>query len=204
MDGLELWLIRHGESTHNREGRIQGQFDSKLSGLGIKQAKALATRLAGQTFDLVYSSDLERAHHTARLALPGADIKLDKRLREISFGVLENKTWAELNEEERGILTHTKADRFNRAAPGGESWHDHVERTKRWLQDLPKAGRVVAFTHGGSVRATVFHILNYHPANYEWNVTFDNTCINRFRLSTTSKLILGLNDVAHLEGTKDG
>ena len=118
-DGLELWLIRHGETTHNFERRIQGQFDSELTELGVAQAEKLATRLKHQSFDAVYSSDLKRAHNTAKLALPGADIMLDKRLREISFGSLEDKTQAELTDEEKTIFDHVKADRFNRAAPEG-------------------------------------------------------------------------------------
>ena len=196
---LELWLIRHGETTHNFERRIQGQFDSELTELGVAQAKKLAPRLAQQTFDQVYSSDLKRAHDTAQLALPDADIILDKRLREISFGVLEDKTQDELSDDERDIYVHVKADRFNRAAPGGESWSEHVKRTESWLADLPKTGRVAAFAHGGCVRALVFSILQHHPKNYEWNVVAHNTSISKFSFGESGAFILSLNDAAHLE-----
>ena len=199
MDTLELWLIRHGETTHNFENRIQGQFDSELTDLGVAQAKKLAPRLKRQSFDAVYSSDLKRAHNTAKLALPGATIMLDKRLREISFGVLENKTQAELSEAEKVTYEHVKADRFNRAPPEGESWFDHVKRTESWLAELPKRGRIAAFAHGGCVRALVLSILEHHPQNYEWNIQAQNTSINKFVFKSKTKLILSLNDAAHLE-----
>ena len=56
---LELWLIRHGETNGNREGSIHGQTDSELSDMGIQQAHKLARRLKHETFDGVYSSDLQ-------------------------------------------------------------------------------------------------------------------------------------------------
>ena len=57
----EFWVVRHGESTWNADGRCQGQTDVPLSALGALQAASLAERLTGQSFDAVYSSDLARA-----------------------------------------------------------------------------------------------------------------------------------------------
>ena len=204
MDYLDLWLIRHGESTHNFEGRIQGQLDTKLTDLGVRQAEALAKRLEGESFDEVYSSDLERAHHTAKIALPDADIKLDKRLQEISFGILEGKKREEFSEADKEVYAYFNGDRFNRRIPEGETWQDHIKRTESWLNDLPSSGRVIAFSHGGSIRALVFSILGHHPANYEWHIVFGNTCINRFRFEKRTKLIYGVNDTAHLEAQLEG
>jgi len=58
---LELWLIRHGQSTWNAERRIQGFSDAPLSDLGKEQAALLNTRLKDIHFDKIYASDLERA-----------------------------------------------------------------------------------------------------------------------------------------------
>ena len=61
----EFWVVRHGESTWNVDGRYQGQTDVPLSPVGMLQASTLAERLTGQTFAAVYSSDLLRASQTA-------------------------------------------------------------------------------------------------------------------------------------------
>ncbi|TME99823.1 MAG: histidine phosphatase family protein, partial [Chloroflexi bacterium] len=60
-----LILIRHGESTWNRERRIQGQLDPPLSEQGHEQARRVAGRLARRQVDGLYTSDLLRASQTA-------------------------------------------------------------------------------------------------------------------------------------------
>ena len=197
--GLELWLIRHGQTIWNAEGRAQGQLDSSLSELGVKQAERLRKRLKHETFDAVYSSDSGRAVQTANIALPGADLVLEPRLREISFGVLEGKTQAERSAEDCQIWDYILEDRFARAPTGGETWQEHIERVGSWLEALSHSGKVAAFTHGGSVRAAVFYLIGHHSAGKNWHFRFGNTSISRFRLSPKSHDILSLNDTAHLE-----
>ena len=60
-----LLLIRHGESTWNREHRVQGQLDPPLSDRGRHQASLLARRLSARRPEAIYSSDLKRAMETA-------------------------------------------------------------------------------------------------------------------------------------------
>ena len=60
-------LIRHGQSTWNRDHRIQGQLDPPLSDEGRRQAALVAARLAGRKFDGLYASDLKRALETAEV-----------------------------------------------------------------------------------------------------------------------------------------
>ncbi len=62
-----FFIIRHGETRWNLEQRIQGHRDSPLSPLGCRQAEALAARLAGESFELIISSDLQRAWQTAQV-----------------------------------------------------------------------------------------------------------------------------------------
>ena len=91
-------LIRHGETTWNRAGRLQGQTDSPLSDLGRSQAEATAKLLSGETIDTILSSDLGRTRDTAAAIAQatGAQVLFDARLRERSYGELEGHTWAEV------------------------------------------------------------------------------------------------------------
>lgn len=109
-----IGLVRHGKTDWNAKGIIQGQTDIPLNEEGLKQAEALARRLAndGPLWDAVISSDLQRACVTAELLAEGMDVPLlqsDERLRERYFGVIEGTT-----EQERRA-------RF------GEDWRERQE-----------------------------------------------------------------------------
>jgi probable phosphoglycerate mutase len=196
---LELWLIRHGESTWNRENRIQGQSDVPLSELGVRQGEALARRLRGARFDAVFSSDLQRAHHTARLALPAAEVQLDARLREIHFGVLEGKVWEGLEGDEGRILERWREDPYLNRLPQGESYRDLSERVADWLESLPRSGRVAAFAHGGTIRSVLYRFTG-QPDGHNWRFFIDNTSISRLVIGERGVIIHSVNDAAHLEG----
>jgi len=143
---LELWLVRHGESTFNAEGRYAGWSDPHLTPAGEAMARALSTRLAGIAFDGIWRSDLTRTQETARLA--GFDrVPTDVRLREIHFGELEGKTFQEAGEEWR-VRLRSFAD-F--AAPKGESTADVQRRAEDFLASLA-SGRYLIFSHGGWIR----------------------------------------------------
>src|SRR5438067_12870457 len=80
-----LLLVRHGQSTWNREHRIQGQLDPPLSEQGRRQAELLAGRLRGRRFAGLYASDLKRAFKTAEVigGVIGASPEPTAGLREV-------------------------------------------------------------------------------------------------------------------------
>jgi 2,3-bisphosphoglycerate-dependent phosphoglycerate mutase len=196
---LELWLIRHGETTWNSEGRIQGHMDAPLSALGIRQANALAKRLAGKKFDVIYSSDSGRATQTANILFPNKNLCLDVRLREIHWGILEGKTRAEFNSDEETNYLAYKRDPYNERLTEGENWQDLFARVDSWMKSLPDDGVVAAVTHGGVVRAALCLIVGY-PKSYEWNAVIDNSSLTRFYISPEQKILVTFNDAAHTEG----
>ena len=61
-----LILIRHGQTTYNATGRMQGHLDTELSELGYEQARAAARLLQDQGVSKIVASDLLRARETAR------------------------------------------------------------------------------------------------------------------------------------------
>jgi broad specificity phosphatase PhoE len=154
--GLDLWIVRHGESLGNLDG---SDADTDLSPLGEEQARALRAVLAGVGFDRVWTSPLLRARRTAELAMPGSEPIVDDRLAELEaeppVQVLDT---SRLGPEE--ILAALSA-RPRRAVESGK---DFMARVRAFRADLPAAGRVVVFTHAGVVREILAAILGFRRA----------------------------------------
>ncbi len=92
-------VVRHGETAWNAELRIQGHTDIALNPRGQWQAQQLVRALADETLHAVYSSDLQRAHDTARPAAEAAGLAVQHHpgLRERGFGHFEGLTFAEID-----------------------------------------------------------------------------------------------------------
>jgi probable phosphoglycerate mutase len=142
---LTLWLARHGATDWSDAGRLCGWADVPLNAAGRRQARALRARLAGRRFASVLASDLSRAAETAAIAIGGA--VPDPRLRELHFGELEGRTWAELDPGARAGLLAFEGFR----APGGESVEDLRRRVLAVVHALPP-GEHLLVTHGGVIR----------------------------------------------------
>ena len=149
-----IYLLRHGETVFNKEGRIQGGMESSLNELGQRQAAAMAERLAELTADdpgpwRLVSSPLGRALQTAAIigARLGLAIETDERLREVSLGEWQGRLRRELADEYPEVF-ETRDWWFS--GPGGETYEDVMGRAMSWLGDQPpeQGRRVIAVSHG--------------------------------------------------------
>jgi 2,3-bisphosphoglycerate-dependent phosphoglycerate mutase len=199
---LDLWLVRHGETTWNAVGRWQGHADAPLSELGIAQAQRLASRLGGQRFDAVISSDLSRAFDTARIVaakLEGApNVILEPLWREIDVGELSGITYGE--SLSRGL--HHRFMPFDQRHPNGESSEDLAVRAASAIEHLKLERmnqRVIVFSHGGTIRRALAVILNEPDAKWVTKFPVGNTSISRFTIKPDENRCLTFNDTAHLE-----
>ncbi|MDH7600865.1 MAG: histidine phosphatase family protein [Armatimonadota bacterium] len=200
-----LYLVRHGESAYNLEGRVQGQLDPPLTETGLRQAAALAERLAPQKFDAVYSSDLARASKTARIISKqqGLDVITTPLLRESRLGVVEGLTQEEI---ERRYPTRDhpwRQDPFNHRPPGAESISEVICRARDFLRLIhekhERCERILAVGHIGSIRAIITAALHL-PEHVYRALHVSNASISALRLENPPVLTL-LNDTCHLDGT---
>ncbi|HOC41519.1 MAG TPA: histidine phosphatase family protein [Thermoanaerobaculales bacterium] len=146
MDEIkELWLVRHGETTASAGRRIAGWSDPPLTDVGRRQAEAVRASLDGNPFDSVWSSDLDRAVSSARLAW--GEPQVDRRLREVHFGPFEGRDYDEVD----GGLTDVFMVFRGFEIPGGESHAQFRQRVHGFVDEL-QAGRHLLFVHGGVIR----------------------------------------------------
>jgi len=210
----ELWLIRHGESIGNRERIYQGQNDLPLSPLGHQQSALLAERLASLQeilpFSAIYSSDLQRAMQTAIPASQSIRLPIRKHsgLREIDVGTWSGLTFADIQRRfpEEWAASYPVMDPDS-VRGGGESYRQAQERVVQSLGQIAQnhlGERVLVFFHGGVMQAALAHIMHLPLPNKRFLQTA-NSSISRVRLSPDNGkltgLVLGVNDVAHLERT---
>jgi glucosyl-3-phosphoglycerate phosphatase len=153
MLSARLLLVRHGQSTHNAQARLQGQADPPLSDAGRAEAELLKAALPAFSADRVVTSDLQRAAQTAALlGYPGA--RRDPRFREIDVGAWEGRP---LSEFPAGPETAWRGGALK--APDGESWEDLVARVGDALDELIAAGGPwLVVCHGGVIRAALSHV----------------------------------------------
>jgi broad specificity phosphatase PhoE len=83
-----IYVVRHGQTDWNLEGKYQGKTDIELNQTGISQAEELKHKLKGIKFDVVFSSPLKRAHKTAKIIYDG-EVFVDDRIMERGNGALE-------------------------------------------------------------------------------------------------------------------
>lgn len=145
-DYVELWLVRHGETTASAGGTVAGSLDVPLTERGRREAAELRPRLAEVEFTGVWSSDLGRAVDSARLAW--GEPRRDPRLRELDFGELEGHAFDAVDPAIGGAVLAFE----DFAIPGGESHHELVARVEDFVAGLPP-GRHLLFVHGGVIRA---------------------------------------------------
>jgi probable phosphoglycerate mutase len=145
-----LFILRHGETEWNRDGRLQGHLDSRLTPLGRQQAarqNAILRRILPDGSHAV-ASDSGRTVASARIALDGLGLTLrtDARLREVALGAWQGLTLSEIEVGWSGITRGRDPFDWKFDAPGGESLSDLAARARGFLAEV--SGPTVIVTHG--------------------------------------------------------
>lgn len=153
---MKVYVIRHGQSENNLNGKWTGWFDAPLTEGGIADAKKAGELLKGITFDKVFSSDLTRAYDTAKTALPDHTPEKSELLREIDLGTLANKPLDILTDEQRA---RTATDGY--VEFGGESRDEFFARVTAFKNRLETLDlqNVAIFSHGGWLRTMLDAVL---------------------------------------------
>jgi glucosyl-3-phosphoglycerate phosphatase len=153
-----LVLVRHGQSTWNADGLLQGQADPPLSEAGRREAAALAPVGARFASGRVVCSDQRRARETAAL-LGHPDARRDVRWREIGVGEWAGRPLADLP---GGSEPSWRGGSI--VPPGGESWGSLSARVVKALAELQAAGGSwLVVCHGGAIRAAVAALTGANP-----------------------------------------
>ena len=148
--GVELWLVRHGETEWSLSGAHTSRTDIPLTDKGRQRAEKLRDFFKGKTFDAVLESPMQRAKETCAIAGFGNVAKVDDGLKEWDYGIYEGKTTKEIQAEIPGWSV------WKDEIVGGETV-EHVGRRAdgviaRALAAAPVGGSVALFAHAHILR----------------------------------------------------
>ena len=202
-----IYLIRHGETDWNLNGRWQGHADVPLNEVGLAQAQRLASRFKAQgpRFDALYSSDLQRAWQTACAVgeAIGLQPRPDPQLREIDVGSWSGLTSVEVRKRDGETYDRILSGE-DVARGGGERFLDMYARTTSALERLASAhpGQTIALvSHGGSVRAMLLHAARDKGGINPYRIHIGNTAITVVVREASGWGFGAINDMAHLEAS---
>ncbi|MGE3466885.1 MAG: histidine phosphatase family protein [Pyrinomonadaceae bacterium] len=204
-----LYLIRHGQSAGNAEGRFGGHGPTPLSELGQQQAEKTAKALAKEGVSAIYSSDLLRAVQTAeplakRLDLP---VRQSPAFRERHVGVLEGLTFEESKQQYPRDYYALINRSVHHVITEGESYRHLLRRITTELRTILRdhqRERIAVFSHTGAICFLTLHLMgaiHRGTKTTPWLIT-SNCGVNRFEFRGPRNVrVLALNDTRHLVQT---
>ncbi len=207
MPITRLYLIRHGQSAGNAEGRFGGHSPTPLSELGQKQAEVTAQLLSKEKIHAIYSSDLLRAVQTAEPLAKLLDLQIitADAFRERHIGVLEGLTFDESKQKYPQDYYALINRNIQHVITKGESYRQLLRRTTSALNEIftiHRGEKVVIFSHTGAICYMTLYLLgaiNRKTQTTPWLVT-SNCGINRFEIRGRNNVrVLAVNDTRHLQ-----
>lgn len=152
-----IYLLRHGETELNVNGRYQGELDSSLTSDGIEQVKNNAKLLKvlidnPREWEFI-SSTLGRAQQSTDIICEviGYDkskVIMDNRLKEVSVGNWAGLTTKEIEKSWPELMKNTNNYNWYFNSPNGESYDSVVERVSEWLHSIWNKEKVIVMSHG--------------------------------------------------------
>ena len=168
----EVLLIRHGRTSWNERGCIQGHEDIGLSDAG--RAVLAACRIPREYAHLLwYASPLTRAVESARI-LGARDLQTDARLVELHWGEWQGWTRQGLRDHHGEAFAENEARGLDFRPPGGESTRELRHRFQQWLGEVFATEQaIVAVTHKGVIQmalalASGWDLMSRPPVRMDW------------------------------------
>jgi alpha-ribazole phosphatase len=206
--GVKIFLIRHGQTRWNVEGRYQGDRDIELNSTGIKQAKLAARYLSRVEFSNIYSSPLTRTMETARIlnGRRGLEIKVKEGLKEMNFGKWEGMKFNKINTTYHNDYQKWLKNPYHNRPTGGENFKELTDRTTIAIDEIVKENQdgssVAVVAHGGVILSLLVHWLQI-PLDRWKSIIQRQGAINIAVIDKGFPYISAINYTGHLKPVYD-
>ena len=199
---MKLYIIRHGQTDWNVQGRIQGRQDIPLNAAGRSQAQMLAKGMEKRPVTAIYSSPQLRAMETAKALAgnQGVEVIPLPELVEIGYGDWEGRTASDILTKERKLYEEWWQHPATVAPPGGETLNQVDARCKKAWERIKGEikGDTAVVAPGGPLAHFIVHLLEGRPDAAE--IVVGNASITTIEYDpvTGQCSLEGLNDCSHL------
>ncbi|RHW61356.1 alpha-ribazole phosphatase [Clostridium botulinum] len=180
---MNIYLIRHGETEHNKRKNFYGKLDVGLNEKGKEQSYKVGELLKDVKFNKIYISDRKRTRETAERILEKNKfydkekniIYKDEKINELDFGIFEGKSYEEIGSLYPKEQEKWEKDWKNFAPPKGESAVVFYNRVENFMKHIQKEedGNYLIVTHGGVIRMIYSYILQ-NNMDFYWNFASRN------------------------------
>ena len=181
----EILFIRHGETDCNKKHLYYGHLNPSLNETGINQLKNTKKKLEkmNEKIDIIFSSDLKRCRESLELLEIDKNIKqhFSENLRELNFGILEGKTYKEIENQFPHYVNEMKNNWRNFKAEGGESLSDLQKRSVAKINKIKneyKNKKILVVAHAGVIQSLISYYLFNNLDGY-WKFRLDNGSITK-------------------------
>lgn len=206
MTTTRFCLVRHGETDWNAERRLQGHTDIPLNACGLAQAAQMAKALKAShfEFDVLYTSDLQRAKQTAKAieSLYTVSAITHSALRERHLGTLQGLTISEAPDSEPELWqAHINRD-IHEELRGGESILQFANRIKAALEEIQEkhTGKTILLVSHGGALDMMYRMASNQALDAEKAVTVPNASLNWISWNGSNWKVEGWADTSHLDG----
>ncbi|SES69366.1 probable phosphoglycerate mutase [Natronincola peptidivorans] len=199
----KIYIVRHGETNWNLEGKTQGKKDSKLTELGYLQTQKLAHRLSEEKIEVIYSSNLVRAKSTAIMISKQLNVPYyyEENLAEMDFGEWEGLTNDEIIKLYPDKYNGWRMKPHEVCIPRGESLIAAQKRIVSFFEELIKTtnyNKILLISHSTINKLLLLYILGMNLSNY-YILKQDNCCINILSFGKYGPRLLNYNDTCYIK-----
>lgn len=185
----ELLFIRHGETDHNKNRLFYGHLDPDINQTGIEQLNKTKLKLKKfeEKIDVVFCSDLRRCRQSLEILEISNKVKRNfaKELREINFGILEGKTYEEIEAENPYYIEQIENNWKYFKVEGSESVFELQNRIVKKTEEIIKNyqnKKILAVVHGGVIQSLISYYLTKN-LDFYWNFQVDNGSITKMTVT---------------------
>ena len=200
---LNLYFLRHGETTHSQTGGYCGTLDPDLTPSGLGMAEAFAEAYRSLSWEAVFVSPMKRTIATATPLCEAVGVmpQLRDGLKELNYGDWEDRTPDYVREHHMEDYLHWLAEPAWNPPTGGETALQVASRSALVIAEIEEkytSGNVLVVSHKATIRIILCSLLGIDLGRYRDRIEMPVASVSLVKFDVHGPLLRRLGDRSHL------